>query len=85
VPIDKVPVDFNTEARLFAELQATLAQHRVLAKQAITQRISLRSAIRFDPETTARGRKHKMAVQLKENVYEFAGLGTVIFSQSASC
>ena len=84
VPIDKVPVDFKTEARLVA----VAGDPRAIPgaeKQAITQRISLRSTMRFDPENTAWRSKHEMAVQLEENVYEFAGLGTVIFSQSASC
>src|SRR5690349_13252164 len=45
-------------------MQVTVAQFRVLAEEAISQRVSLRPAVGLDPENAAWGSKHKMAVQL---------------------
>ena len=42
VPIDKVPVDFETKPRAVAKVQMTVAQFRVLAEQPVTQGIGLR-------------------------------------------
>jgi hypothetical protein len=42
VPVDKGPIDLKTEAGSIAKVQVTIAEHRVLAKEAIRQRIGLR-------------------------------------------
>jgi hypothetical protein len=42
VPVDKGPIDLKTEAGPIAKVQVTIAEHRVLAKEAIRQRIGLR-------------------------------------------
>src|SRR5215471_14682141 len=46
-------------------MQVTVAQFRVLAEEAISQRVSLRPAVGLDPEDTTRRSKHKMPVQLR--------------------
>ena len=41
VPVDKGPVDFDAEAGSVPEVQVTVAQFRVLAEEAISQRVGL--------------------------------------------
>src|SRR5215831_9613369 len=48
-------------SRAVAEMQVTVAQFRVLAEEAISQRVSLRPAVGLDPENAAWDSKHKMA------------------------
>src|SRR5262249_50140798 len=64
VPIDKSPVDLEAEAGSIVKVQVTVAQFRMLAEDAISQRISLRPTVGFDPQDTTRRSKHKMPVQL---------------------
>ena len=49
--IDKGPVDLEAEAGAVAEVQVTLAQFRVLAEEAMSQRISLRPTCDSTPKT----------------------------------
>ena len=51
MPIDKGPVDLEAEVGAVAEMQVTVAQFRVLAEEAISQRVSLRPAVGLDPKT----------------------------------
>ena len=45
MPVDKGPVDFETEAGSVAELQMTSVQFRVLAEETKSQRVGLRPAM----------------------------------------
>lgn len=64
VSIDESPVDLEAEAGSVVEVQVTVAQFRMLTKDAVSQRISLRPTVRLDPEGTAWRSKHEMAVEL---------------------
>jgi hypothetical protein len=61
VVLSAIPLE--AEAGAVAEMQVTVAQFRVLAEEAISQRVSLRPALGLDPEDTTRRSKHKMPVQ----------------------
>jgi hypothetical protein len=45
IPIDKVPVDLDTEARSVAKVQVAVLQLRVLVEKAERQRVRFRSAV----------------------------------------
>jgi hypothetical protein len=45
VPLDKSPIDLEAEAGSVVEVQVTVAQFRMLAEEAVSQRISLRPTV----------------------------------------
>ena len=57
MPIDKGPVDLEAEAGAVAEMQVTVAQFRVLAEEAISQRVSLRPALGLEQDSNRLNQK----------------------------
>src|SRR5712691_8464505 len=63
VLVDKSPIDVESEAGLIPHDQMTVAQLRMLAEEAVGQRIGLQPTVGLDAKDTARCCEDKVAVQ----------------------